>query len=146
MGSMISLAVGRLEIDWGKNNGFVDYSALFQAGDVAQIPYYYAGKEIKGADSGPDWEVISEVKEGLSKPFALVIDRINLLGNTHSVCEAEFAALAEFNGFDATTFFVCGFAPGFVSYRCRLTISELRRRRRGFRQVLPARDSSPAWP
>ena len=40
----------------------------------------------------------------MSKPLALVIDRINLLGHTHSVCEAEFAALAEFNGFDATTF------------------------------------------
>ena len=104
MGSMISLAVGRLEIDWGKNNGFVDYSALFQAGDVAQIPYYYAREEIRGADSGPDWEVITELKEGLSKPLALVIDRINLLGHTHSVCEAELAALAEFNGFDATTF------------------------------------------
>ncbi len=104
MGSMISLAVGRLEIDWGKNNGFVDHSALFQAGDVAQIPYYYAGEEIKGADGGPDWKVITELKEGLSKPLAMVIDRINLLGHTHSVCEAEFAALAEFNGFDATTF------------------------------------------
>src|SRR4029077_1239181 len=29
MGSMISLAVGRFEIEWGKNNGFVDHSALF---------------------------------------------------------------------------------------------------------------------
>ena len=53
MGSMISLAVGRLEIDWGKNNGFVDHSALFQAGDVAQIPYYYAGEQIKGPTVGP---------------------------------------------------------------------------------------------
>jgi HEPN/Toprim N-terminal domain 1 len=87
MGSMINLAVGRLEIDWGKNNGFVDYSALFQAGDVAQIPYYCAGEEIKGADGGPDWEVITELKEGLSKPLALVIDRINLLGYTHSVTD-----------------------------------------------------------
>lgn len=104
MGSMISLAVGRLEVDWGKNNGFVDHSALFQANDIAQIPYYYAGEEIKGADGGPDWNVITELKEGLSKPLALVIDRINLLGHTHSVCEAEFASLAEFNGFDATTF------------------------------------------
>ncbi len=43
MGSMISLAVGRLEIEWGKNNGFTDHSALFQAGDLTQIPYYYAG-------------------------------------------------------------------------------------------------------
>jgi HEPN/Toprim N-terminal domain 1 len=104
MGSMISLAVGRLEVDWGKNNGFVDHSALFQSNDTAQIPYYYAGQEIEGADGAPDWEVITELKEGLSKPLAQVIERINLLGHTHSVCEAEFAALAEFNGFDATTF------------------------------------------
>ncbi|MFU0507427.1 hypothetical protein [Pseudaminobacter sp. NGMCC 1.201702] len=27
---MIHLAVGRLEIDWGKNQGFRDHSALFQ--------------------------------------------------------------------------------------------------------------------
>jgi hypothetical protein len=111
MGSMISLAVGRLEVDWGKNNGFVDHSALFQAGDVAQIPYYYAGQEIKGADGAPDWEVITELKEGLSKPLAQVIERINLLGHTHSVCEAEFAALAEFNGFDATTFSFADLRP-----------------------------------
>ena len=104
MGSMISLAVGRLEVDWGKNNGFIDHSALFQAGDVAQISYYYVGEEIKGGDGGLDREVITELKDGLSKPLALVIDRINLLGHTPSVCEAEFAALAEFNGFDPTTF------------------------------------------
>jgi hypothetical protein len=58
MGSMISLAVGRLEIDWGKNNGFVDHSALFQANDVRQIPYYYAGKEIVGPNGEPDWGLV----------------------------------------------------------------------------------------
>jgi hypothetical protein len=41
MGSMIHLAVGRLEIDWGKNNGFTDHSPLFQPTDLAQVPYYY---------------------------------------------------------------------------------------------------------
>jgi len=48
MGSMISLAVGRLEVDWGRNNGFVDHSPLFQSGDVTDVPYYYAGNEIRG--------------------------------------------------------------------------------------------------
>jgi hypothetical protein len=101
---MISLAVGRLEIDWGKNSGFVDHSALFQTSDVAAVPYYYAGDEIEGEDSERDWEVITEMKDGLSKPLAKVIDRINLLGHTRAVCEKEFAALAEFNGFDAASF------------------------------------------
>lgn len=104
MGSMISLAVGRLEIDWGKNNGFVDHSALFQTSDVALVPYYYAGDEIEGENGERDWEVITEIKDGLSKPLGKVIDRINLLGHTPAVCEKEFAALAEFNGFDAASF------------------------------------------
>lgn len=39
MGSMIHLAVGRLEIEWGKNEGFRDHSALFQGeADVADVP------------------------------------------------------------------------------------------------------------
>ena len=98
---MISLAVGRLEIDWGKNNGFVDHSALFQTSDVAKIPYYYAGQEIEGSDGEPDWEVIVEMKDGLSKPLKAVIDRINLLGHTPRICANEFVALAEFNGFNS---------------------------------------------
>ena len=43
--------------------------------------------------------------------LAPVIERINLLCHTHSVCEAEFAALAEFNGFDATTFSFADLRP-----------------------------------
>jgi len=38
MGSMIHLAIGRLEIDWGKNFSFSNYSALYQANDIATIP------------------------------------------------------------------------------------------------------------
>jgi HEPN/Toprim N-terminal domain 1 len=119
MGSMINLAVGRLEIDWGKNNGFADHSALFQAGDVMQIPYYYAGKEIVGPDGKPDWEVIIEMQEGLSKPLSQVIDRINLLGHTTAVCEREFSTLASFNGFDPNSF-------SFSDLRTRLPLSTCR--------------------
>jgi hypothetical protein len=94
MGSMIYLAVGRLEVCWGKNSGFVDHSALFQAGDLSQVPYYYKGKENAVPNGEPDWEVITELKDGLSKPLWQVIDRINLLGHTRAVCEHEFASLA----------------------------------------------------
>ncbi len=58
MGSMIHLAVGRLEIDWGKNQGFRDHSALFQGEtDVADVPYYYAGEE-----EGTDFEANTKWK------------------------------------------------------------------------------------
>lgn len=106
MGSMIHLAVGRLEIDWGKNWGFSDHSALFQAeADVKNVPYYYAGEE-DGIDfeGDPKWKPIIELKEGLSKPLELVIDRLNLLGHTYEQCEKEFVYLSGLNEFDRARF------------------------------------------
>jgi HEPN/Toprim N-terminal domain 1 len=106
MGSMIHLAVGRLELDWGKNSGFTDHSALFQGErDVSDVPYYYAGDE-DGIDfeGHKKWKTIVEFKEGMQKPLMQVIDRLNLLGHTHSQCENEFACLAQFNGFNDSHF------------------------------------------
>lgn len=91
---MIHLALGRLELDWGKNNGFTDHSALFQETDVADVPYYYAGDEL--AEPMPDgrkWEVITEYKEGLSKPLPQVLERLNLLGYSKRYAEREFEQL-----------------------------------------------------
>jgi hypothetical protein len=106
MGSMINLAVGRLEIDWGKNWAFVDHSPLFQnLADVAQVPYYYAGDSIGSDFEGdPEFETIVEYKEGLSKPLNEVADRLQLLGYTYSQCEKEFSYIAEINRFDETHF------------------------------------------
>jgi hypothetical protein len=106
MGSMIHLAVGRLEIEWGKNNGFTDHSALFQASDVTNVPYYYVAGEKEGPHApGEDpWEIHTEYQEGLSKPLHHVIERINLLGHTAAVCEQEFAHHASFDGFDTIGF------------------------------------------
>jgi HEPN/Toprim N-terminal domain 1 len=106
MGSMIHLAVGSLEIDWGKNSGFNDHSALFQGErDVSDVPYYYAGDE-DGIDFEGQlkWKTIVEFKEGMSKPLKQVIDRLNLLGHTYSQCEIEFASLARLGGFDGSHF------------------------------------------
>lgn len=45
MAPVIHLAVGRLEIDWGKNFGFTAHSALFQISDLA-IPLCRGGQRI----------------------------------------------------------------------------------------------------
>ncbi len=94
MGSMIHLAVGRLEVDWGKNYRFTDHSALFQPGDVAKVPYHYMDD-----DGAP----FCELKDEMAKPLAQVVDRIELLGHTMAVCEAEFGCLSALNSFDAET-------------------------------------------
>lgn len=72
MGSMITLGIEKMEIDWGKNNTFTNHSALFQIDDIKQIPYYYA-----------DWDsekTIVEWKEGYSKKLSEVKQRLDLLG------------------------------------------------------------------
>ena len=67
MGSMITLRVGNLEIDWGKNNRFVNHSKIFLPSDVCEIPYYYADNVV-------------EYKEGLSRPLKSIKRRLELLG------------------------------------------------------------------
>ena len=37
MGTMICLALGKLEVDWGKNNFFSNHGALFQVGDLKPV-------------------------------------------------------------------------------------------------------------
>ena len=72
MGSMISLGVGKMEIDWGKNNIFRDHSALFTESDVKLIPYYYAAED--------DGGIIVENHEGLSRRLSSIKLRLDLLG------------------------------------------------------------------
>jgi hypothetical protein len=103
MGSMIQLAVGRLEIDWGKNFGFNDHSTLFQRTDLATVPYYYVDTP-KGLDANGRYHLLVEHKEGLAKSLHLVIDRINFLGHTIRYTRREFNYLSKLNGFDADRF------------------------------------------
>jgi HEPN superfamily Toprim-like protein len=58
MGTMISLALGRLEVDWGKNNFFSDHGALFQDSDIKPVASYYANED------WPDGDPIVEMNEG----------------------------------------------------------------------------------
>ena len=59
MGTMITLGIGLMEIDWGKNNSFKDHSVLFKPSDVQPIPYYYV-------DTDSD-NLITEMKEGYAR-------------------------------------------------------------------------------
>ena len=50
MGTMICLGVGKMEIDWGKNNYINDHSALFKTDDIHDVPYLYADDEAEDND------------------------------------------------------------------------------------------------
>lgn len=107
MGSTICLAVGKLEVDWGKNSTFSDHSPLFQATDVAQVPYYYVkedGEEYQDEFGDYHFELVKEYKDGLSKPLWQAIERINLLGHTATYSAAEFEFLSFLHQFDKEKF------------------------------------------
>ncbi|WP_072470243.1 HEPN/Toprim-associated domain-containing protein [Urinicoccus massiliensis] len=74
MGSMITLGIGKMELDWGKNNMFNNHSCLFQKEDIKIVPYYYSDNKI-------------EYKEGFSKNIMSVRRRLDLLG--YSLYEIE---------------------------------------------------------
>lgn len=72
MGSMITLGIGNMEIDWGKNSFYTDHSALFKVSDIKLIPYYYV-------DTDSD-EIVTVMKEGYSSKLSNVKRRLDLLG------------------------------------------------------------------
>ncbi|CAC9447740.1 hypothetical protein BSPLISOX_711 [uncultured Gammaproteobacteria bacterium] len=67
MGSMITLGIGGLELDWGKNNFYNNHSILFKSTDIKNTSYYYIGD-------------IVEYKKGLSRKIYEIKRRLDLLG------------------------------------------------------------------
>lgn len=87
MGTMINLAVGRLEVDWGKNNYFTDHGPLFQSNDVKPVPTYYANEE------WPEGEPVVEMDDGFGKPLGHVLERLELMGHTLRAVEHDYSKL-----------------------------------------------------
>jgi hypothetical protein len=105
MGSMIQLSVGNLEIDWGKNNFFTDHSPIFQSSDLIKVPYYYFDEDNPMKDDGSgDYNLITELKDGLSKHLSEVVERINLLGYSFEYARKEFQFVTELGDVDLSKF------------------------------------------
>ncbi|MGB4928132.1 MAG: HEPN/Toprim-associated domain-containing protein [Giesbergeria sp.] len=82
MGSMISLSAGRIDIDWGKNEFFINHLDLFQAGDEGVNDYDYV------AENGTP---IVESQPCLGRALARVKPRLDMLGYTSASLEARLA-------------------------------------------------------
>src|SRR5712692_5979817 len=91
MGSIISLSVGNLEIDCGKNSSFFNHSILFQPDDIRDVDYFYAADDDE--ESNPNgYTLMAEQKEGYSKPLQDVLPRLELLGFTLNGVEQLYSA------------------------------------------------------
>jgi hypothetical protein len=73
VGSLITLGIDRLEVDWGKNNIGRHYGALFQPSDHADAAYYYADNVI-------------EQYPAYVRPLSRVLPRLRLLGYSDGYC------------------------------------------------------------
>lgn len=92
MGTMICLGVGKMEIDWGKNNVFSDHSILFKPEDIKLVPYFY----VNDIDSeNPEECIAIEYKEGLSRSLSSVKRRLDLLGYTLANVESMYNSLVK---------------------------------------------------
>lgn len=83
MRSIISLGVGNLEIDWGKNHSFRDHSPLFLPGDVSDAPYYYA-------------DDVVERKPAFVRRLRSVVRRLEMLGYGLGGCREKYDELVQF--------------------------------------------------
>ena len=76
MGSIITLGVGRLEIDWGKNSYFTNHSRLFFRDDVAGSKFFV--KEYGDGDLGGRQHQVTKTCSGSTARYKTWSTRFNL--------------------------------------------------------------------
>ena len=86
MGSIIRLALGNLEIDWGKNGVYSDHSELFQVTDVVDVE-----RKVYDDYNNEGDEPLVATYECLSKPLRDVVARLGLLGVSDESARRDFA-------------------------------------------------------
>ena len=87
MGSMITLGLGNLEIDWGKNWGFNNHSRLFVPSDVRLIAYH-------GWDPDTDAHRVT-MKEGYARKLRDMVPRLDMMGITLGAAEEEYERIRQ---------------------------------------------------
>ena len=82
VGSIITLGLESLELDWGKNSYYHNHSRLFLPSDVAQAQYHYVDHDTE--------QTIVEEKPAFVRPLRSVLRRLELLGYTLTGCRRAF--------------------------------------------------------
>lgn len=80
MGSYVSLNIGVIEVDWGKNDHFINHSPLFHKEDKKVIDHHV-------------YEEKSYEEIGFSRPLSAIKIRLELLGYSLSKIQNEFNLL-----------------------------------------------------
>lgn len=84
MGTVISLKVGGLTVDWSKNNSGADHRSLFQESDRMRMTTENDDDEV---------DSVGYEYDALARPLSRIIPRLNLLGSTIETARDEYNAL-----------------------------------------------------
>ncbi len=87
MGSLISLGLGRFEVEWGKNSFFRNHSKLFLPTDIKPVTYFYGGGQ-------------TEQKPAYARKLGSVAKRLELLGFTLSECRQLYEDIAKSHSYE----------------------------------------------
>ena len=85
---MISLALGKFEVDWARFHGFRNHGLLFQENDRKSISSYSSFESPQNDDP------VVRSCTGFRKSLSQILDRIELLGHTLTVAKKDYI---EFN-------------------------------------------------
>jgi hypothetical protein len=86
MGSIVTLGLGRLEVDWGKNSHYANHSKLFLPSDKKLVSHFYGDPQTEG--------IIEELKPGLARPLHSVKRRLELLGYNMATVRRQYEEAA----------------------------------------------------
>jgi hypothetical protein len=98
VGSYVTLDIGRIELDWGKNRGFRNHSHLFLPEDRTTATYYYADgyqkeKEAlvrKCTDAKPRLELLGYSLRNLKQSFQWAVEQATEEAQEISIAYEEF--------------------------------------------------------
>lgn len=91
MGSVVYLALGSLEINWGKNNYLTLHGELFQKSDVTLVPDVYVDD---------DGKKFTRMQCGAARPLRKIVPRLELLGYTLATARESFDFTVSVSGCD----------------------------------------------
>ena len=93
MHPLITLRIGKFELDWGENNYFGDHSSLFQESDIKILPYYYTDDKII-------------MQEGFSRKLSSIKTRLDLLGYSLQSFDKKYRSSLEITPDDYPNLFI----------------------------------------
>lgn len=74
---MVTLRLGRLEVDWGKNSFFRNHSALFARCDLGEAEYFYADNEV-------------QTQPAYVRKLGRIVRRLELMGFSLEGCRTAY--------------------------------------------------------